>query len=97
MAHNAPLGQSITFTAMFFDSAAVLTVPSSATLTVTYPPSSNSLTTVSCSIAMTAAGSFFTATWASSVAALGMSSYAASAPGLVSGSSGSTGELRLIS
>jgi hypothetical protein len=96
MAHNAPLGQSITFTAMFFDSAAVLTVPSSATLTVTYPPSSNSLTTVSCDIAMTAVGDFFTATWASSVAALGLSSYAASAPGLVSGSSGSTGTLRII-
>lgn len=95
MPHNAPLGQSITFTAMFFDSAAALTVPSSATLTVTYPPSSNSLTTVSCSIDMTAAGNFFTATWASSVAAAGLSSYAASAPGLVAGSSGSTGTLRL--
>lgn len=97
MPHNAPQGQSITFTAMFFDASAVLTVPTSATLTVTYPMVSSPLTLTSCSIAMTAAGDFFTATWASSVAALGLSSYAASAPGLVSGSSGSTGTLRLIS
>lgn len=95
---NAPLGQAVTFNAVFFDtSGVVISTLSSATMTVTYPPSSNSLTTVSCSIGMTAAGTFFTATWSSSVAALGLSSYAASAPGLVAGSSGSTGTLRLIS
>jgi hypothetical protein len=94
---NATIGQSIVFTAVFFDTAEAVTVPSSATITVTYPPSANSLTTVSCSIGMTAAGNFFTATWASSVAALGLSSYSVSAPGQVTPAAGATGTLRLIS
>lgn len=93
---NASLGDSIVFTVEFFSSG-VLTVPSSASLTITYPPSSNSITTVSCTIGMSAAGNFFTATWASSVAALGLSSYAASAPGITTNASGTTGTLRLIS
>jgi len=97
MPFNAPLGRSIVFTAVFYDSAEAVTVPTSATMTVTYPPSSNSLTTASCAIGMTAAGNFFTATWASSVAALGLSSFAATAPGQVTGAPGSTGTLRLIS
>jgi hypothetical protein len=78
---NVTTGSTVEFTVEFFDSANVLTVPTSATLTVTYPPSSNSITTVSCSIAMSAAGSFFTANWGSGVAALGLSSYSVSAPG----------------
>lgn len=96
MTINKRLGDTIAFTALF-QSSGVLTVPSSATMTITYPPSSNSLTTSSCAIAMAASGNYFTATWASSVAAFGLSSYTASAPGLVAGSSGSTGTLRLIS
>jgi len=92
---NAPQGRSIVFTAVFFDTSNVVTVPTSATMTVTYPPSSNSITTASCSIDMTAVGQQFTATWASSVAALGLSSYAATAPGQVTGAPGSTGTLRL--
>jgi hypothetical protein len=94
---NAPLGRSIVFTAVFFDTSDAVTVPTSATMTVTYPPSSNSITTVSCSIGMTAIGNQFTATWASSVAALGNSSYSASAPGQAAAAPGSAGTLRLIS
>lgn len=97
MPFSAPLGRSIVFTAVFYDSAEAVTVPSSATMTVTYPPSSNSLTTVSVALPMAAAGNFFTATWASSVAALGLTSFSAAAPGQVIGAPGSTGTLRLIS
>jgi hypothetical protein len=90
---NASLGSTIGFTVEFFDSANNLTVPSSATLTITYPPSSNSITTTSCTIGMAASGSFFQATWGSGVAALGMSSYSISAPGQATPT---TGSLRLI-
>lgn len=47
---NVRTGSTIAITATFFSSAGILTVPTSATVTITYPPSSNSLTTVSCSI-----------------------------------------------
>lgn len=91
---NASLGSTVEFTVVFFDSTGVLTVPSSATLTVTYPPSSNSITTASCVVGMSAAGNFFTATWGSGVAALGLSSYSIAAPGQATAT---TGTLRLIS
>lgn len=90
---NVTTGSTVEFTVEFFDSNNVLTVPTSATLTVTYPPSSNSITTISVSIAMSAAGSFFTATWGSGVAALGLSSYSVAAPGQATPT---TGTLRLI-
>lgn len=89
---NATLGSTIEFTVEFFDSANVLTVPTSATLTVTYPV--NNVTTASCVIGMSASGSFFTATWGSGVAMLGLSSYSISAPGQATAT---TGTLRLIS
>jgi hypothetical protein len=98
MPYNARQGEPITFAAVFFDTAGVVTVPSSATLTIIYPPSSNSLTTVSCSIGMTTAGrQEFTATWASSVGAIGFSSFTATSPGQASAAPGSAGTLRLIS
>jgi hypothetical protein len=81
---NATLGSTLVFTVTFFTSAGVLTVPTSATLTVTYPPSSNSLTTASCAIGMTQSGSFFTATWQTAVAALGISSISISGAGQAS-------------
>lgn len=90
---NATLGSTIEFTVEFFDSANVLTVPSSATLTVSYPPSSNSIVTATVVIGMTPSGSFFTALWGSGVAALGLSSYSVAAPGQATPT---TGTLRLI-
>jgi len=97
MPFNKSQGQSVIFIAVFKDTTDVVTVPSSATLTVTYPPSSNSLTIVSCAIGMTAIGQEFTATWGSSVAALGLSSFAATAPGQVANATGLSGTLRLTS
>jgi hypothetical protein len=92
MPTNAVLGSTLIFTVEFFNSANVLTVPSSATLTVTYPPSSNSIIAATAVIGMTAAGSFFTASWGSGVAALGLSSYSIAAPGQTTAT---TGTLRL--
>lgn len=94
---NATLGSTLQFTVVFFDSANVITVPSSATLTVTYPLSSNSLTTTSCAIGMTAVGDFFTCTWGSGVAAPGLSSYAVTGAGQSGVLSGTTGTVKLIS
>lgn len=91
---NVTHGSTVQFTVEFFDSNQVLTVPTSATITITYPPSSNSLTTVSCAIGMSAAGSFFTANWGTTVAALGLSSYSVSAPGQATPT---TGTLRIMS
>lgn len=94
MPYNVTLGSTVEFTVEFFDSAGVLTVPTSATLTVTYPPSSNSLTTTSCAIDMSASGDFFTATWGTGVAALGIASFSVTGAGQASPT---TGQLRLIS
>ena len=91
---NATLGSTIGFSVVFFDTTGAVTVPSSATLTVTYPPSSNSLTTASCAIGMSPSGSFFTATWGSGVAALGISTVSVNAPGQASPT---TQTLRLVS
>lgn len=94
MPFNVASGSTVVFTVVFFDANGAVTVPTSATVTVTYPLSSNPLTTASCSIGMTASGDFFTATWGSGVAALGMSSATASAPGIASADPQS---LRIIS
>lgn len=91
---NLKSGDSYEFTVVFFSSANVVTVPSSATITITYPPSSNSLTTVSCAIGMTASGNFWTATWDTTVAALGSATCSADAPGQASAT---TQALRIVS
>lgn len=94
---NVPSGRTVVFTAVFFDTSEAVTVPSSATITVTYPDAASPLTLISCAIGMTAAGDFFTASWSSSVAALGLSSFSAAAPGQVTAAPGATGTLRVIS
>jgi hypothetical protein len=91
---NVTIASTVVFTVTFFTSAGVLTVPPSATITITYPLSSNSLTTTSCAVGMTASGSFFTASWATAVAALGITNYSVSAPGQTTAT---TGQLRLTS
>lgn len=90
---NVTSGSTVGFTVEFFSSANVLTVPTSATLTVTYPPSSNSIVTVSCAIGMSPSGGFFTATWGSGVSALGLASYSVTAPGQATPT---TGTLRIL-
>lgn len=91
---NVTSGSTVTFTVEFFDSSNNLTVPSSATMSISYPPSSNSIATVTTVISMTPAGNFFTATWGTAVASLGLANYSVAAPGQTSPT---TGVLRLIS
>lgn len=93
MPFNAVQGSTIRFTAAFFNASQVVIVPSSASITISYPMSSNNLTVTSCSIGMTPNGQFFTATWASGVAALGLSNYSVRAEGLAVPV---TGVLRLV-
>jgi hypothetical protein len=94
---NVVTGSTVGFTVVFFSTTSgqsVMTVPSSATLTITYPLSSNSIATGTATISMSPSGSFFTATWGSGVAALGITSYSVSAPGQVTAT---TGSLRITS
>lgn len=93
MPWNLTIGSTGLITANFTDASGNLVVPSSATLTITYPPSSNSLTTVSTAIAMTPSGSFFTGLWPTSVAAAGLATISITAPGQ---SSALTGMIRLM-
>ena len=92
---NVQTGSTVGFSVVFFSTAsgqAVTTIPSSATLTITYPLSSNSIATGTATISMTPSGSFFTATWGSAVAALGITTYSVSAPGQAAAT---TGQLRI--
>lgn len=75
---NATIGSTITFVVEFLDNNSVLTVPSSATLTVLYPIG---VTVSSCVIGMVQNGSFFTASWGSGVSNLGLVNYLVTAPG----------------
>lgn len=92
MPFNLTIGSTGVITAIFTDANGNLVVPSSATLTITYAPSSNSLTTVSTTIGMTQSGSFFTGSWPTAVAAAGLATVAVTAPGQ---SSALTAQLRL--
>jgi hypothetical protein len=94
MPFNITTGSTVEFTVEFFSSANILTVPTSATLTVTYPFSSNSLATGTATIAMTPSGNFFTATWGSGVAALGLTTFSITGAGQASAT---TGTLRIHS
>lgn len=90
MPYNITLGSTVAFTVEFLDSNGDLTVPSSATLTMTYTTVAGA--TASSNITMTQSNSFFTATWGSGVAALGMANYSINAPGQTTPT---TGSLRL--
>lgn len=89
--YNVTLGSTVEFTVEFFDSSGALTVPTSATLTMTYTTTSNS--TASSTIAMTQSGSFFIANWGSGVATLGLAAFSIAAPGQATAT---TGSLRLL-
>lgn len=94
MPFNITTGSTVQFTVEFFSSANILTVPTSATLTITYPLSSNSLVTTTATIGMTQSGNFFIGSWGSGVAALGLSSFSVSGAGQASPT---TGTLRIHS
>lgn len=89
--YNVTQGSTVEFTVEFFDASGVLTVPTSATLTMTYTTVAG--TTASSGIAMTQSGSFFTAIWGSGVAKLGLATFSIGAPGQATAT---TGSLRLL-
>lgn len=89
---NVTLGSTVKFTAAFLDANQVLFVPSSASVTVTYPLSSNSLVSAATVIPMTISGQVYIATWGTGVAALGLTSYSVSG---AQQATPTTGQLRL--
>lgn len=91
MTFNITQGSTVEFTAEFLDVNGITTVPSSATLVMTYTTIANA--TASSAIGMTQVGSFFVATWPSGQAALGLANYAIAAFGQPTAASGT---LRLL-
>jgi hypothetical protein len=79
MPFNVKQGDAVEITVTFFASSAsqVVTTPTSATLTITYPTLANPLVTATATVDMSLSGSFFTATWGSSVAAYGLTTLSA--------------------
>jgi hypothetical protein len=76
----------VEFTVEFLDGNGDITIPTSASMQIVYTTVAGS-TTVD-SISMTPSGSFFTATWGSGVAQLGMANYLITAPGQVNPTQG---------
>lgn len=91
MPFNIFQGNSAEFIVEFLDSNGLLTIPGGGILTVTY---TKGITTGSAALALAQVGSFFTATWGSSVADLGQASWSITATG--SSVVVSTGVLRII-
>lgn len=92
MAYNITQGSTVEFTVEFLDSSGNLTVPSCATLTMTY--TSISGTTASSTIDMTQTNQFFIATWGSGQAKVGFANFSI----VASGGAGTPalGQLRLL-
>ena len=89
---NIQQGNSANFVVEFFDDSGDLTVPSSADLTVTYTNTSN--ISQADAVTLTEINSFFTGTWPSTSAALGLATWVATCAG--STATQSTGQLRII-
>lgn len=89
---NIQQGNSANFVVEFLDSSGDLTVPSSADLTITYTNISDSSQIDS--VTLTETNSFFTGTWSSTSAALGLAVWSATCSG--STEVQSTGQMRII-
>jgi len=72
---NIEQGNSANFTVEFLDSNRALTVPSGGTLTISYTNTSNVATSET--ITLTESNSFFTGTWSSTSASLGLATWVA--------------------
>lgn len=81
MPFNLTIGSTAAFTANFLDVNGNITVPTSAQMTITYPPSSNPLTTVSTVIGMSQSGQIFVGTWPTGVSGPGAATISVTAPG----------------
>jgi hypothetical protein len=95
---NITQGNVHEFVAEFVDANGIPTLPSGATLNITYPigptDASSSPTTTSTSITMTKQNNVFTATWSSCLSALGNATWNVSALGSTTPSA--TGTLRIL-
>lgn len=89
---NIQQGNSATFTVEFISSLSELTVPSSAYVTISYVDLSAA--SVSETFDLTEDNSFFTGTWSSTSASLGLATWIAYASN--STASQATGQLRII-
>ncbi len=70
---NITFGNSANFVAEFLDSDGNITAPSSGTITVAYTNASNASQTDT--VSLTATGSFFTGTWSSTSASIGLATW----------------------
>lgn len=89
---NIEQGNSATFNVEFLDSNGSLTVPSSGLIVVTYVNTGNS--SQSDSVDLSESNSFFTGTWSSTSAALGLATWVATMGG--STETQATGQLRIL-
>lgn len=89
---NIQTGNSANFTVEYLDSDGSLTVPSTGTITVTYTNTSNATQTDT--VDLTESNEFFTGTWSSTSAALGLATWVATCSG--STSTQATGQIRVI-
>lgn len=89
---NIQQGNTVEFVVEFFDSAGALSVPSGATMTITYTNTSNVGQTDS--ITLTSVGRFFNGTWSSALASLGLATWTATA--LPSSVQAAQGQIRVI-
>jgi len=89
---NLQQGNSAQFVVEFFDSTGLLSIPPSATMVVVYTNISN--LTQTDTVTMTSVGSFFTGTWSSTSAALGLATWTATA--LPSSVQAAQGQFRII-
>jgi len=89
---NIQQNNSARFTVEFFDTLGSLSVPPSASMTVTYTNTSNASQVDS--VTLSPNGSFFTGTWSSTSAALGLATWVAITS--LSTVQIATGQLRII-
>lgn len=89
---NLTTGNSANFVLEFLDSNGLITTPSSATLTVAYTNTGN--TTQTDTVSLTLVGSFWTGTWSSTSASLGIATWNLASTG--STVSVQTGLIRVI-
>jgi len=88
---NIEQGNSANFVVEFFDINGLLSIPATPGMTVTYTNTSNATQVDSVSLSLN--GAFFTGTWSSTSAALGLATWLTTAPSSVQVA---TGQLRII-
>jgi hypothetical protein len=89
---NITQGNGAFFTAEFYDSFGNITTPSGAQVTVTYINTSNA--TITDTVSLAPIGYFYTGTWASSLASLGLATWLLFATS--NSTSMQTGQIRVI-